>query len=290
MRSEEDNRSALARGIEVRPLPTARRLAIGADRAGRHRSTMHYLMRADVTAARRLMAMSPETLSLTGFVTASVARVAAEHPTVHAYRDWRGRLIVHRHVDVMVPVQAERESRTVPHVVRDADQRDVTRTSTELLAAESASTAGVFERFPLLARTPGLVRTVYTVLDRSVRLRQRMGTVMVTTTGMHDIGEAFGVPASTLMPLHVVIGSVSGCPHQAGNVIERHDILNLTLVFDHGLVGEAEAARFATRLCSAIEHAEVLHPLRTRKPWRQAVVPQPPRASQTASVNGAHDR
>src|SRR5947209_3140122 len=62
MRFEDSCPTARSRGVEFRRLPTARRLAIGAERAGRHRAAMTYLLTVDVTSARRLMAMAPETL------------------------------------------------------------------------------------------------------------------------------------------------------------------------------------------------------------------------------------
>src|SRR4051812_24438797 len=107
MRPEESSAPIPARGIDIQPFPTAARLALGAGRACRRRNAMHYLLTADVTAARRLMAMSPRTLSLTGFVAVAVARAAAEIPVVHSYRDWRGRLVSHRHVDVLVPIETQ---------------------------------------------------------------------------------------------------------------------------------------------------------------------------------------
>jgi pyruvate/2-oxoglutarate dehydrogenase complex dihydrolipoamide acyltransferase (E2) component len=255
------------RGVEVSPLPTARRLAIAAERAGRRRSALHYLMTADVTAARRLMAMAPDTLSLTGFLTASVARAAAEHPLVHAYRDWRGRLVTHRHVDVVVPVETPTEQgpRVVPRVVADADRLDVAELCKQLASANAASPAPGIERLldarPGLARVPGLLRAVFAAQDRSIRLRRRIGTVAVVSSGMSDVGEVFGIAAPALMPLQVMVGSICAAPHQTGNIIERHDILNLTLTFDHGVVDEREAAAFAKRLCGAIGSAEVLDSL-----------------------------
>ncbi|MEY9854651.1 pyruvate/2-oxoglutarate dehydrogenase complex dihydrolipoamide acyltransferase (E2) component [Catenulispora sp. GAS73] len=290
MRSEHTGSTARSRGVEIRRLPVSRRLAIGAERAGRHRAAMSYLMTADITVARRLMAMAPETLSLPAFITASVARAAADSPEVHAYRDWRGRMVVHRHVDVMVPVLARTEQaphalpHLVPHVVRDADRHNVAQISAELLAAENfPTTDGIFDRVPGLTRIPGLVRAVYTVQDRSIRLRQRIGTVMVTTTGLSDTGETFSLAAPTLMPLHVVIGSVNGCPHQSGSLVEQHEILNLTLTFDHDVVDGAQVSAFAARLCSAIEHAEALLPFRLRKPLRAA---EPAAKAQVVSSNG----
>jgi pyruvate/2-oxoglutarate dehydrogenase complex dihydrolipoamide acyltransferase (E2) component len=277
MRFEDSEAPARVRGVEIRPLLAARRMAIGAERAGRRRTALHYLMTADVTAARRLMAMSPGTLSLTGFIAVSVARAAAEYPAVHAYRDWRGRLVTHHHVDVMVPVEAETEQgpRVLPYVVADADLRDVAEVSTELLNAKAAPVAGVeqlFERRPGLTRVPGLLRAMYTVQDRSVRLRQRIGTVAITSTGMRDVGETFGVATSGLMPLRVMIGSVCAAPHQTGNLIERHEILNLTITFDGDIVGPGEAAVFATRLCHTIEHAAALEAQFSKEiPAQQAV-------------------
>jgi hypothetical protein len=262
MRPEESSTPPRTRGTDIRPFPTAARLALGAGRACRRRAAVHYLLTADVTAARRLMAMSPRTLSLTGFVAVSVARAAAEVPVVHSYRDWRGRLISHRHVDVLVPVetQTERGAHTVPHIVSDADTRDVAEVSTELLAARTNPAPGILEGLPRLATVPGLLRAAYTALDRSVRLRQQIGTVMVATTGMRDIGEGFGVAAPSLMPLQVVIGSMCPHPHQTGNHIEQHEMLNLTLTFDGTIVANSQAADFAMRLCSAIEHADALQP------------------------------
>jgi pyruvate/2-oxoglutarate dehydrogenase complex dihydrolipoamide acyltransferase (E2) component len=75
---------------------------------------MHGLLDVDVTEARRLLSTSEPPLSLTAFIVASVARAVGAHPQVHAYRDWRGRLVEHRHVDV----QALIEVPTTPGFVR----------------------------------------------------------------------------------------------------------------------------------------------------------------------------
>jgi hypothetical protein len=284
MRTEEDTEPMRARGIDVRPSPRAALLLVSAERAFRHRSAMSYLMTVDVTVARRLMALAPETMSLTGFITVSVARAAAEHPVVHSYRDWRGRLVTHHHVDVMVPVDTSTEygPRVMPHIVTNADTRGVAEVSEALSAAEDTPARGILDGFPRLAGVPGLARVAYTILDRSVRLRQRVGTVLVATTGMHDIGQTFGVTAPTLMPLQVVIGSVARGPHSTGHHGECREVLNLTVTFDRGIVSSAQAARFATRLCTAVEHAEALQGQTGAEPLRQPAVPLVEQATQPA--------
>jgi len=96
---------ARQRGVSVRPFPSSRRLVTAAVRAGRRIMPMHGLFDVDITTAQRLLAEDDPPLSLTAFVVASVGRAAAAHPQVHAYRDWRGRLVEHRHVDVQTLIE-----------------------------------------------------------------------------------------------------------------------------------------------------------------------------------------
>src|SRR3954454_12355970 len=93
------------RGREAVSFPSSRRAVTAAVRAGRRVVPMHGLLDVDVTDVRRLLDQQEPPLSMTAFVIAAVARAAAAHPEVHAYRDWRGRLVRHRHVDVQTLVQ-----------------------------------------------------------------------------------------------------------------------------------------------------------------------------------------
>jgi pyruvate/2-oxoglutarate dehydrogenase complex dihydrolipoamide acyltransferase (E2) component len=93
------------RRVQVRPFPPNRRVVTAAMRAGRRRMPMYGLIDADVTTANRLLAGHDPPWSLTAFVVASVARAAAAHPEVHAYRNWRGQLVTHHYVDVATMVE-----------------------------------------------------------------------------------------------------------------------------------------------------------------------------------------
>ena len=93
------------RRVEVQPFPSNRRLVTAGLRAGRRMVPMYGLVDVDVTKANRLLASHHPPSSLTAFVVASVARAAAAHPQVHAYRNWRGQLVTHHHVDVVTMVE-----------------------------------------------------------------------------------------------------------------------------------------------------------------------------------------
>jgi pyruvate/2-oxoglutarate dehydrogenase complex dihydrolipoamide acyltransferase (E2) component len=231
---------------------------------------MHGLLDVDVTAARRLLAAHDPPLSMTAFVVASAARAAAAHPEVHAYRDWRGRLVQHRHVDVqtLVEVPTDRGPFGLVHVVRDADVRGVPEISAELRAvrADAATPASghALDRLGSAGRVPGLLSAMYWVIGRSVRVRLRTGTVQVTAVGMFGGGSGHAIAPPTICSLTVVVGGMSRRPRVVDERVVVRDVLDLTLTIDHDVVDGAPAARFGADLRSRMESPDavtgMIHP------------------------------
>jgi pyruvate/2-oxoglutarate dehydrogenase complex dihydrolipoamide acyltransferase (E2) component len=236
-------------------------------RAGRRKMPMYGLVDVDVTTAIRLLASCDPPGSLTAFVVACVARAAAAHPEVHAYRNWRGQLVTHRHVDVgtMVEISTPQGPFAIPHVLRDADVRGVPELTSELRRVKrqpSASSSGRWlERAaPAATRIPGAIPAMYAVMSRSVVARQRIGTVAVTSVGMFAGGGGFGVTSLTLMSLEVIVGGVSKRPRVVDGQVRVRDVLDLTLAIDHNVVDGAPAARFAAGFRELLESASVISP------------------------------
>jgi pyruvate/2-oxoglutarate dehydrogenase complex dihydrolipoamide acyltransferase (E2) component len=255
------------RGVTVRPFPSSRRLVTAAVRAGRRIVPMHGLFEVDISAARRLLAQDDPPLSLTAFVIASLGRAAANHPQVHAYRDWRGRLVEHRHVDVqtLIEVPTDQGPFGLVHVVRDADIRSVTEISAELRAVKTdpaTTTTGHLLNTvaPTAGRIPGLYRAMYAAMSRSRRVHLATGTVQVTAVGMFADGDGFAIAPPTLASLAVVVGGLSKRPRAIGDRIEVRDVLDLTVTIDHNVVDGAPATRFATELRRLMHTAAVLAP------------------------------
>jgi pyruvate/2-oxoglutarate dehydrogenase complex dihydrolipoamide acyltransferase (E2) component len=255
------------RRVEVRPFPSNRRLVTAAMRAGRRKMPMYGLVDVDVTTANRLLASYDPPGSLTAFVVASVARAAAAHPEVHAYRNWRGQLVTHHHVDVgtMVEVATPQGPFAIPHLLRDADIRGVPDLTAELRRVKrdpSASSSGRWlERAgPTATRIPGVIPGVYAVMARSVAARQRIGTVAVTAVGMFAGGGGFGITPLTLMSLEVIVGGMTQRPRVFGGQVAIRDVLDLTVAIDHNVVDGAPAARFAAEFRELLESAAVISP------------------------------
>jgi pyruvate/2-oxoglutarate dehydrogenase complex dihydrolipoamide acyltransferase (E2) component len=255
------------RGVTVRPFPSSRRLVTAAVRAGRRIMPMHGLFDVDITAARRLLAEDDPPLSLTAFVVVSVGRAAAAHPQVHAYRDWRGRLVEHRHVDVqtLIEVPTSQGPFGLVHVVRDADVRSVAEISAEIRAVKTDAGTTTTGRLlntvaPTAGRIPGLYRAMYAAMSRSRRVHLATGTVQVTAVGMFADGGGFAIAPPTLASLVIVVGGLSKRPRAVGDRIEARDVLDLTLTIDHNVVDGAPAALFAADLRRLMNTAAVLAP------------------------------
>lgn len=225
---------------------------------------MHGLIDLDVSDATQLIADHQPPLSFTAFVIASVARAVAEHPDVHAYRNWRGQLVVHQHVDVSALVEIPTPEGPFPlvHTVHDADVRTVADITRELRDVKADPAVAHTHRFtdalPVLGRVPGLIRLVYAFLARSVALRQKAGTVAVSAVGMFAGGGGFAMAPLTLMSLQVVVGGISERPRVVGGRVEIRQVLDLTVSVDHNVVDGGPAARFGAQLRDLIEHASVL--------------------------------
>jgi pyruvate/2-oxoglutarate dehydrogenase complex dihydrolipoamide acyltransferase (E2) component len=249
------------RGIEVLPFPSSRRAVTAAVRAGRRIIPMHGLLEVDVTEARHQLADHEPPLSTTAFVIAAVARAVAVHPQVHAYRNWRGRLVQHRHVDVqtIVEVPTGQGAFGLVHVVRDADIRGVADISTELRGVKadltSTGTGRALQRLaPLAGHVPGFFPVMYAVMRRSVRAHRLTGTVQVTAVGMFADGGGFAIAPPTLASLLVVVGGLSRRARVVGDEIAVRDVLDLTVSVDHNVVDGAPATRFGADLRRRMEH------------------------------------
>jgi pyruvate/2-oxoglutarate dehydrogenase complex dihydrolipoamide acyltransferase (E2) component len=230
---------------------------------------VHALLEVDVTRPRTLIrereARTGERLSFTAFLVASVARAIHADPLLHAYRDWRGRLVFFDDVDVVTLIEPDAGEAAIPHVLRAANRRSVEELHAEIRAVQAEPKRSA-QRSGLLARasaiTPGVLRRLFMrLLRRNPRwLKRTAGTTLVTAIGMFGMGRGWAVG---IVPLHTLALTVAGIAAQPGAVegrIEVREVLSMTASVDHDIVDGAPAARFARRLRELIERADVLGP------------------------------
>ncbi|HET6440267.1 MAG TPA: 2-oxo acid dehydrogenase subunit E2 [Anaeromyxobacter sp.] len=239
---------------------------IDALEVGVRRHLVHALLEVDVTRAReriRAAAGSGERLSFTAFVVSSLARAIESDRRLHAYRDWRGRLVLFDEVDVVTLVESEVDAVAIPHVIRAANRRTVRDIHAEIRRVQaeprtSRQRTGPFAR--LSASAPGFSRRLFfRLLRRSPAwMKRTAGTTLVTAVGMFGMGSGFVLGIVPLHTLCLTVGDITARPAVVDGKIEVRQMLSLTASVDHDIVDGAPAARFARRLREVLEGAEVL--------------------------------
>lgn len=256
--------------FELRPFPPGRQDVIDALEVGVRRHMVHALLELDVTRPRQLIldheTRTGERISFTAFVVASLARAIDRDRLLHAYRDWRGRLVLFDEVDVVTLVEPEPGAVAIPHVIREANRLTVREIQGEIRTvqvkpAASAQRSGALARLSRFVPAP-LRRLFFRLLRRSPHLMKRTaGTTLVTSVGMFGVGAGWAVG---IVPLHTACLTVGGIAVRPGIVegrVEPREQLALTLSVDHDLVDGAPAARFVKHLRELVEGAEVLRGL-----------------------------
>ncbi len=249
---------------EIKPFPPERRLVVDAGYLGTGRHVFCGMVEVDVSDIRRLIRerkAAGEDLSFTACMAAALGRAIAEYPAVQAYRDWRGRLVIFRDVDVVVMVEPSPGRAAIPHIIRGAQGKSVAEISAEIRAvqAEPGDRAGQASRLMRLApHLPRFLRLWFFHLIKLTpqRFKCLEGTTIITSLGMYGKIAGWGI---TFLPVHTLgltVGSIVEKPVEHQGQVALREILHLTLAFDHDLVDGAPAARFTSRLVEILERGD----------------------------------
>lgn len=251
----------------IQPFPRARQVIVDANRLGKRKHTIYGLLEFDVTAPRRRMAehraQTGETLSFTAYLAHCLARAVAEHPQVHAQRDWCGRLVTFADVDIAVVIDIELEGRRFPmsHILRAAQRRGFLDLHEEIRAVQANAAASASRRrWPRLrwffALPTRLRDLVYAFLYASPRrVKHHTGTVGLTALGMFAEMGGWGINAPT-HNCSVVAGGIQPKPVARDGQVVIREILNVTLGVNHDVVDGIPAARFANCFKELVERGE----------------------------------
>lgn len=250
----------------IQPYPAIRRLMADGGRLGRQKHLVHGLVEFDVTRARRAIrehkAQSGEALSFTAFVLACLGQAVEMNRHMHAYRNWRGQLVIFDEVDVNTLFETESGGRKVirPHIIRAVNKKSLRELHEEVRAFQAGHAASQEARFiDGFVRLPGVVRRLfYGALFKNPRwLKRYLGTVSLTAIGMFGSGGGWGVPV-TNHTLQITLGGIAEKPGVVEGRIEIREYLSVTVSIDHDIVDGAPAARFTGRLQELVERAEGL--------------------------------
>lgn len=243
------------------PIPRSRRFSLDAGRVGHNRHIVHGLAEVDVTIARQLIRQhkedTGESLSFTAFILHCLGKAIAQHPEMHAYRDWRNRLVIYEHINMVVIIEAELQGKRVPipYLLYQADRKSFRQIHDEIRSAQtnpSRSREAGFMRWFLILPWPLRNLFYWTTLRIPHWFRQSSSSVLVTAVGMFSRGASWGItkPSHTLT---LVLGGIALKPGVVEGRIEPREFLHITLSVDHDVVDGGPIARFGNQLMEMIE-------------------------------------
>lgn len=246
--------------FQVLPYPHERDVITDGGRIAARRHTIRGLIEVDVTEPRRFMraykARTGETISFTAFIIACLGKAIDENKMIHAYRDWRGRLILFDEVDVNTIVEIDLEGRkvTLPHFVRAANKRTVYDIQKEIRSVKARPERTHEFGARWFARLPRLVRDIFYwfVYHNPELLKKTFCTVGVTAIGMFGKGGGWAIPFG-VHTLDVAVGGIAEKPGVVDGRIEIREYVDLTFNFDHDIIDGAPAARFVARFQELVE-------------------------------------
>jgi pyruvate/2-oxoglutarate dehydrogenase complex dihydrolipoamide acyltransferase (E2) component len=255
------------KSYDIEPIPTMRRFAFDSGYLGRRRHIVHALIEVDVTRARENIReharATGEKLSFTAFILSCLSKAIEEHPHVHAYRDWRNRLIIYRDINITCMFEVDFGSKRipVPHVFRETNKRNFKDIHKELRAIQNNPHGGEEARFMRwFLYLPAFLRRMFywIVMKFPQTFRENSSPVMVTAVGMFGTGGGWAITMPNFT-LNIGVGGISKKPGVHEGKIEIREFLDLTLSFDHDVVDGAPAARFVQSFKTRLEDADCLH-------------------------------
>ena len=253
------------------PYPSSRQLTFDVGKIGLAKHHVRALLEVDVTEARRLIKQSRHSgrkISFTAWLIKSIADCVALHPPIAGVNEARrNKVLVFEAVDVSIAVEKDVDGARVPlpYVIRKADKKTLCEIQDEIEAAKSQKVGGegdyvLGEEYSatgmkLFVRLPQWLRLILMrllVLNHPQRVKDMMGTVMVTTVGMVGHTRGWIMPFS-MHPLSLAFGSLNEQAAVYKGEIQKREILHLTVLIDHDVIDGVPAARFVDDLVKKLQ-------------------------------------
>ena len=251
--------------------PSSRRFTFDVGKFGREKHHVRALLEVDVTDARskiKINRRSGDKSSFVAWLIKVIADCVVLHPPINGInRPRKNKVIVFREVDVSLVIEKEVKGTKVPlpYVVRNADKKTVYQITSEIEIAKSQifedegdyvlgrrQNPVAMKLFTMLPQKLRLLLMRQLVFNRPQRLKDMMGTVMVTTAGMVGHSRGWIMPLS-LHPLSLAFGSLNEQPVVHSGEIKIREILHLTVSVDHDVIDGVPAARFVDDLVFKME-------------------------------------
>jgi len=243
--------------VSYHPYPKLRNFILDIMAEGRRKNTINLIMEAELAPVQNFIDRYAQQhnvhITLTSYISKSFAVAVDADKSIQAYRKGKSKLMVFDDVDLSVMVERDVDGHIMPvsQIVRAANRKGISEIAREI---RDAKTAEIGDLGPLNA-----LDKLFFVLPKPLRkiiwwvmrwdpqlFKQLVGTVGVTSMGMHASGPSIVLPI-TPMTLTLSIGTVyKKLVLENGQPVER-DFIQMNLGADHDIIDGAPLMRFSER-------------------------------------------
>ncbi len=243
------------------PFPKIRRSSIDAGKLSQHKHVVHGLLEIDVSSVMSFVHTFKkehgEKLSITAILVHALAQAIERHPEMHAYLDWRNRIVIFDQVNIIAMTEVDYQGTKVPvrFLFKDVNQSTLLEIHSKLRQVQaSPADQGILKQFKWFYRLPGFARRLISrmVMKFPTYFRHYSSAVMVTPIGMFGNQPGWGIPSSTFTTT-ITVGSIFKKPWVVDHRILPRDILHLTVSINHDIVDGAPATRFIRDLVEILQ-------------------------------------
>lgn len=260
-----DSREPKATGIHaakyrIVALPRGRRVMSALMHVASRRRLILAFTEADVTEPRRMIRESRrdtgESVSLTAYAAACLARAIAQHPALNSARHGRKLVLCE---DVNVVCYLERMHQGEPTVgfltLRTADRTSVRELTSRLRAgqAHGAPAPRVLRHLPV-----ALFRPAVRYLARNPRFLAESGVIAISNVGAGSGGVPGWGFAPSAMSVEVTLGGIARRLVLVDGEVREREHMCVTVALDHDIVDGAAAARFVRTFVDMIASGAAL--------------------------------
>jgi pyruvate/2-oxoglutarate dehydrogenase complex dihydrolipoamide acyltransferase (E2) component len=257
----KDNMKQKREEYTIESIPIMRRFALDAGILARKRHIVHGLIEVDITKARSRIkeykSKTGETLSFTAFLIFCLSEAIQQNPHLHAYRNWRGQLVIFENININTMIEIDRNGKKIPipHVFKSTNKKTYLDLHKEIRETQENPKQTIESKFMEgFLFLPGFIRRMFYWIVMKVPhiFRKYSSSVMVTAVGMFGEGGGWGITMAN-GTLTVTIGGIAKKPGVVEDKIEVREYLDLTISIDHDIVDGAPMVRFVNYFRKLIE-------------------------------------
>lgn len=261
----------LERPYQEIPYPSSRQLTFDLGKIGLAKHHVKAFLEVDVSEARRIIKQNRHAgtkISFTAWLIKAIADCVALHPQIAGINHAKSnKVLVFDDVDISIVVEKTVNGVRVPlpYVIRKADQKTLCQIQDEIESAKSQAVEGEGDYvlgkeysavgMRLFIKLPQWLRLILMrllVLNHPQRMKNMMGTVMITTAGMVGHTRGWIMPFG-MHPLCFAFGSLNEQPAVWRGKIQIREILHLTILIDHDAIDGIPAATFVDDLVKKLQ-------------------------------------